>query len=226
MTLRALSMLMLLSLCLLPARAQQGAAEQAARDAEARARAANEKQAAARDQQIAAEKAAADAKAKAEEEPEYLVGDPHVQTLPAMHYLHAAEQATFAKIMEPIEKHLTALTKASKEGKFHLSSGPVFSYTGVDFMNMDKPFNLQVGFPVEEGTKEFAPYKLRKTDPFKCLTVLYTGPITHIDKAYMRAMPAVLAGGHKMTGETREAYLYWEKPESPNNVIQLQIGIK
>jgi hypothetical protein len=49
--------------------------------------------------------------------------------------------------------------------------------------------------------------------------------MSRIDRAYEKLGPSVTAAGHTPTGETRELYLYWEKPESPNNVIQLQMGI-
>jgi hypothetical protein len=39
-------------------------------------------------------------------------------------------------------------------------------------------------------------------------------------------MPAIAAAGLKPSGDMREMYLYWEGPESANNVIQVQMEVK
>ena len=44
--------------------------------------------------------------------------------------------------------------------------------------------------------------------------------------AYEKLMPAVFAAKLTPVGESREVYLYFEGVDSPNNVVQLQIGVK
>lgn len=154
---------------------------------------------------------------------EYLIGEMHVQNLPAMTYIYGEQQTTFATIQEPIGKILTPLLKAADEGK--LQKGPIlFIYTGVQ-EDISKPFTLQIGTQVADNTK-LEGFKVRKTEAFRCATILYTGALSNMSKVYEKLMPAALAAGYKPTGEARELYLYFENPESPNNVVQIQLGIQ
>ena len=85
---------------------------------------------------------------------------------------------------------------------------------------------MQVGMPVKEGATAFGDFKVRKTAEFKCATILLTGSLAHLSEAYERLMGEMEKAKLVPIGESREAYLYWEGAESPNNVVQIQMGIK
>ena len=134
--------------------------------------------------------------------------DGRVQTTPAVHYLYANSETTFEKMAEFIKQTLATTEKASKEGKVRVAGPPMFVYKGAT-EDMSKPFSLDVGMVVGEEAKPVGQLKVRKTDEFKCATILFTGPVQHISKAYEKLMPAVTQAGYKPTGQSRELYLWW-----------------
>jgi effector-binding domain-containing protein len=60
----------------------------------------------------------------------------------------------------------------------------------------------------------------------KFATMLYTGSTANIAKVYEKLMPAVAKAGLTPAGDFREMYIYWERPDSLNNVIQVQVELK
>ena len=155
---------------------------------------------------------------------EFLIGEMHVQTIPAMTYLYGAEKTTFDKMVETIGKHLPAVTKALDEGKARSAGCALFMYR--DVKDMTQPFNMEIGWVVPEDTKPVGDLKVRKVEPFKCATILMTGPVANIGKAYEKLHGAMAAAGIKPGTESHEMYLYWESPESLNNVVQIQMAIQ
>jgi effector-binding domain-containing protein len=89
-----------------------------------------------------------------------------------------------------------------------------------------QPFTLDIGFIVSRETVGFEQFKVRQENTFRCATVLFSGPISSIPQAYDKLMSAVSAAELKPTMTFREINLFWEGPESPNNVIQIQAGIQ
>jgi len=88
------------------------------------------------------------------------------------------------------------------------------------------PFTLQVGFPVANATQPVGTYQVGKLDSMRSLTALYSGPVSKIGQAYGQIFTQLTALGEAPSDERRERYLYWEGPESPNNVIQIEIGLR
>jgi effector-binding domain-containing protein len=156
---------------------------------------------------------------------EYLIGEMHVQTIPAQDFIYGSAETTFEKIGDVVNKYIPMLVDGIKEGKIIQKSCAMFVYKGIG-QDMTKPFTLEVGWCVTDKAKEVGELKLRKTAEFKCATILYTGALSNIGKAYEKLMPALLAAGYQPSGESREMYLYFEDPESVNNVVQIQMGVK
>jgi effector-binding domain-containing protein len=156
---------------------------------------------------------------------EYLVGEMHIQTLPAVNYLYGGSETTFDKLKDTIDKYLPMLTKGIEAGQIHPKGHAMFLYRGVQ-EDMSKPFNLEVGWVVSDNTKAAGELKLRKLPETKCATMLYTGSVANIAKVYEKLMPAVAKAGLTPAGDVRECYLNWEGAESANNVIQVQVELK
>lgn len=157
---------------------------------------------------------------------EVAITDLRVQTLPEQHYIYQANETTFEKIMQPIEKVMPIIDKALDDGKIRPAGSFMFVYKGVG-QDMTKPFTLEVGYIADaKKSKPVDGLQTRKLEAGKVATVIFQGPVTQIARAYQKAMPAVIAAGLTPTGETREYYLHWESPTSPNNVIQIQIVVK
>jgi effector-binding domain-containing protein len=91
---------------------------------------------------------------------------------------------------------------------------------------MDKPFELQIGFPVADGAKPEGEIKVRTLEDYRCATVLYSGSMRDIAQAYQRIFTQLPEAGLEYAGNSREMHLYWEGPESPNNIVLIQVGVK
>jgi effector-binding domain-containing protein len=153
-----------------------------------------------------------------------VISEMRVQTIAGFTYLYDSAQTSFEKIAAPIGKTLPALMKSAAEGKFRVTGPVVFVYR--DLKDLSQPFTLDIGITVAPETAAFGEYKVRKVEPFKCATVIYSGPLSGISEAYGKLMASIGEAKLKPTTTSREFYLYWEGPESPNNVVQIQIGIE
>jgi effector-binding domain-containing protein len=154
-----------------------------------------------------------------------------IQTIPAMNYLYIAAETTFAKMGDPIKEGFDRLFGAASEAKLLIARPTMLVYQGGPHYDPQKTFKMEMGIIIGDDAKlpDLQPdgdIKVRKTAPFKCATILYTGHVDQQGKAYEKLIPALTAAGHIPTGEEREMCLYWEGLDSPNNVFQMQIGIK
>lgn len=156
--------------------------------------------------------------------PEFVVSDMRVQTIPGFSFLYQSSRTSLADISATATRTISELQAAIHDGKFRPDGPLVFIYH--DMMDLSQPFMLDVGFMVPEGTSAFGSNKLQKIETFKCATVLFSGPLSHLSDAYGKVMEAVGRSGLRPTGTSREVYLYWENPQSTNNVVQIQIGIE
>lgn len=148
-----------------------------------------------------------------------------VQTLPPATYFYVPARTTFQDIQRPIEQAMSQLGRAAADGKVTFAGPPTFVYRGAT-AELNRPFDLEVGFPVAEGTRPFGPFKVKELRPFRCATVVYTGPVALIDKAYDQLIPATEAAGLRATDEARETYLRWDGPDSPDNQTLVAVGVK
>ena len=74
--------------------------------------------------------------------------------------------------------------------------------------------------------EEIGDFKVRELPKFKCATILYTGPGPRIGEAWVKLYKAIGDKGLTPTDEERELYLYWEGVDSPNNIVQVMVGVK
>ena len=174
---------------------------------------------------VAAEPEKPEAKKEAPKPAEYLVGEMHVQDLPEMNYVYGSAETTFEKMLDVINKYIPVMTKGIEEGELRSGGSAMFVYKGMT-EDMSKPFTLEVGWCVPPNAKAFGELQLRKVKAAKCATILYTGSVANMPKMYEKLMPAIKAAGLTPAGDMREMYLYWENPESANNVIQVQVEVK
>lgn len=156
--------------------------------------------------------------------PQFVVSDMRVQTIAGFTYLYDSSQTTLEKIGEPIGRTLPAMEKDIAAGKFHPVGPMVFVYR--DMTDIAQPFKLDIGFPVPPETVAEGEFKTRKVEPFKCATVLFSGPMSKISDAYQKLMAAMTAANLRPTTTIQEFHLYFEGRESPNNVVLIQVGIE
>jgi effector-binding domain-containing protein len=158
-------------------------------------------------------------------EPE--VGEVRVRTLAPRTYAYVATETTFAELGNAIGDAMTKIQQAAQEGTIKVDGPFVLAYPkGSAHRTPDKPFQVHIGLIVEEGSKGGGDVKVRKTEPFKAATVMYTGPIMEVGRCYQKLFPAIEKMGLVPSGEEREFTLYFEDLESPNNVVLVQVGVK
>jgi effector-binding domain-containing protein len=155
---------------------------------------------------------------------EPLVGEMRVETLKGMAFLCVSGETTLKDISGSVRKMSVDLKKAIDDAKVQPDGGMVLIYHGVT-MDPNQPFHLDVGYKVPKGTKAAGAAHVQELADYPCATVLYTGPIRGVGEAFQRLFPALFGAGHRPTEDLREYYLYWESPESPNNVILVTVGI-
>ena len=170
------------------------------------------------------EKAAADAP-----KPAISIGEMRIQTIPAMPYLSLPAETTFAKIAEPVKAGFDRVFGAAYEAKLFVVRPTMLVYQGGPHLLGDpnRPFKVEIGVIVADDAKvDAGDVKIRKTEPFKCATILYTGTVNDQGKAWQKLVPAMRAAALKPTGEERVMTLYWEGPESSSNVFMMMVGIE
>src|SRR5258706_6749404 len=156
---------------------------------------------------------------------EYLVGEMHVQDLPAVTYIYGSSQTTFDKMMDLINKYIPLLTKGIEDGTVREKGPAMFIYKGVQ-EDMSKPFTLEIGWCVADDAKDVGELKVRKAPAAKYATMLYTGSTANVAKVYEKLMPAVAKAGLTPAGDVREMYIFWERPDSLKKVVQVQVELE
>jgi len=169
--------------------------------------------------------AAEEANKPEQAKPAFVISEMRVQKLPGPTVLYSQTQTTIGKISELAEKTIGAIEKAAAEAHAPVQGPVVFVYEGAT-AQPDQPFKLTIGLMVGEGAKDVGEYKVKKLSDFRCATVIYSGPMANVGEAATKLYSSLMAAGHKPTAEMREYYLYFEKPDSPNNIVLMQAGIQ
>ena len=127
---------------------------------------------------------------------------------------------------KPIDENLSGMIKTVSERKLPLLGPVMHFYYGAPHRAPDKGFKMETGYFVTEGSKGIGDFKVRELPKFKCATILYTGPGPRIAEAWVKLYKAIGEKGLTPTDEERELYLYWEGVDSPNNIVQVMVGVK
>ena len=163
-------------------------------------------------------------------EKEPVIGEVRLRVMAPITFAYVPAETTFDRLGETIGEAMPLIEKAATEGKVRVTSPFVLSYPeGSAHLMHNKQFKVQIGLKVEEGSTpqlEGGDVKVRTTEPFKCATIMYMGPIARIGDSYQKLFPAIEKMGLAPTGEEREFTLYFESLESGNNVILIQVGVK
>jgi effector-binding domain-containing protein len=157
--------------------------------------------------------------------PEFVMTELRVQDFPAVTYLYTQQETTIGELGNVIPGMLQKLEEAIDGGEVKVAGAPLFIYEGTTG-DMDKPFQLLVGFPVAEGTKPQADLQVKQLEPYHCATIIYSGSMQNVGQAYQKVFTDIFAAGLKPTGGSREMHMYFESLESPNNIFQIQVAVQ
>jgi effector-binding domain-containing protein len=161
-----------------------------------------------------------------DQNPAPIIGELIVQTIPVRHYVFGGFETDFQSMVEPIVKTLTALRDEAKEMKLGLHGPVIHYYYQAPHRRPGESFKMETGFFVPNGTQGVGDFEVRELPQFKCASILYVGPGPRIGDAWQKLYRSVHAKGLIPTDEERELYLYWEGGDSPNNIVQVQVGVE
>ncbi len=140
-------------------------------------------------------------------------------------YLCAKKELKIAEMAEFAPAMVKALMEKATELKLG-QSGPT-RITYFDFRgDPEQKFTVEIGVPI--GVKEAAgtgEFYVRKVPKFKCAAAIFQGSMSQRSEAWQKFPEIALSKG-EFTGESRELFLYWEGHDSPNNIIELEMGLK
>jgi effector-binding domain-containing protein len=161
----------------------------------------------------------------AADQSDFVISPMRVQNMRPTSYIYASTETTLNDMAEFIHTTIEAMEQGMRNGSFHPDGPALFNYHGVT-QDPTHKFTLEVGFPVAEGTKEFADFKVKPLEQYHCATVLYSGPIMSIGQGYQQLFADLIGAGLQPTGEVRDYYLMWEGMESVNNVTLIAVEVK
>jgi len=105
-------------------------------------------------------------------------------------------------------------------------TGPIhwhyFGFTGDE----SKPFTLEVSLPVSELPQDYdGKYHFKRTEPFKCVSVVHEGSWYEMPQTYGKLMQFV--GDHKLipNAVNREIYINSDFNHPEANVTEIQMGV-
>lgn len=159
------------------------------------------------------------------------LGKMQVRTLAPIRYVHLTAKTRFegGQLGKDIERLVNQVVAEARQGKLPAFRGSlIFQYEGV---GPGKEFTLQVGYDVPAGVPVAAEklpegFEFKEEPEFKAATALYTGEPAGIGQSWGELMQEANGALLEPGGVGREYYLYWEGPQSKNNVVMLAMGLK
>jgi effector-binding domain-containing protein len=151
--------------------------------------------------------------------------DVRVKELAPRQFLCAKKQLKIAEMHEFATVTIEKLIGQATELKL-AQTGPImityFNFHG----DPEETFTGELAVPINvEHAMKGGDFYLRKTEKFKCASTIFQGQLTSLGMAWQNFVQTAMTNGEP-TGESREVYLYWEGFDSPNNIVELQLGLK
>jgi effector-binding domain-containing protein len=155
----------------------------------------------------------------------FRVSNMRVHTVRGMTYLFSSTRSNYNDIMTSgASSALAALRQITAGGA--RPAGEILFIFHDPTEDPTVAFDLDIGVPVPDKTPAIGGFKVRKLPPFRCASMVYRGPLKHLRRAYDKLIPEMIAAGYVPSDELRESYTVWEGAESPNNVVEIQVGIR
>jgi len=160
----------------------------------------------------------------AEAQSPFTLSHMHVQTMRATPWLYTSTRTSFIDMPGPASQAIARLRQLTASGL--RPAGPILFIYHDPTEDLAKPFDLDIGLPLRDTIAAPADLKIEMLPAFRCATVTFRGPLKFLPKAYDKLIPEMIAAGLVPSDQTRESYLGWEGPDSPNNVVLVEVGIR
>ncbi|HWB53544.1 MAG TPA: GyrI-like domain-containing protein [Tepidisphaeraceae bacterium] len=152
------------------------------------------------------------------------VTEARIQDLRGMNYLHATQRTTIRQMNQTLGVDIEKMLAAMRANSIS-PAGPMMLIMKGMTQNPEQPFSLDFGFDVARGSTAPAGYQITELPAYHCASVIFSGPMTNIGMAYHQIYSSIFGAGIMPTPESREYVLYWEAPDSANNVFMIAVGI-
>lgn len=127
-----------------------------------------------------------------------------------------------------LENFLPVARDLYKEAADHqlLVTGPVqwhyFGFVG----DASKPFTLEIALPVSEVIAGYdGSFHFKRTDIFKCVSLIHEGPWHELPSSYQRMMQFIQEENLVALGINREIYINTDFEHPDANITEVQIAI-
>ncbi len=105
-------------------------------------------------------------------------------------------------------------------------TGPVhwhyFGFSG----DITKPFTLEIALPVSDFPQDYdGPFHFKRTEPFKCVSVMHEGSWYDLPEAYGKLMQYVAEQKLIPSAVNREVYVNADFNDPEANVTEIQLGV-
>jgi hypothetical protein len=157
--------------------------------------------------------------------PDSVISSMRVQEMKGTPFLYVSSKTNLTQLGDEIRKCVAQIDPLVKAGAFR-PAGPITIIYHGDLQDPSGDYALEVGFPVADDTKPPEGLQIKKLDSFRCATVLYSGALQGIRGAFEAVFNDLSNAGLEPTNESRQAILLYEGPDSINNVVMIEIGVR
>jgi predicted transcriptional regulator YdeE len=152
------------------------------------------------------------------------MSDVRVQSFKPYTYVFVSTETTLNSLQSAINVLIPKVDAAIESGQLRPSGPVIFTYHGAS-EDRNKKFMLEVGAMVKDGTAPPAGFRVITVPATQCATTLYSGPVQGMQAAFGKVYGEIARRGLQPSDVFREAYLYWEDPDSANNVVQIRVEL-
>jgi effector-binding domain-containing protein len=154
-----------------------------------------------------------------------VVSGMRVQEMKGMTFFFISSKTNIAQLGDHIRQSTAKIDLVLKSGQVR-PIGPILIIFHRMIQEQGGEFPLEVGFPVADDTQAPDGFEIKKLDKFRCATVLYSGSMQQVRRAFEAVYNDLLGAGLAPTDETRQAVLLFEGQDSVNNVAMIQVGVR
>ncbi|HWE03193.1 MAG TPA: GyrI-like domain-containing protein [Tepidisphaeraceae bacterium] len=156
----------------------------------------------------------------------YSVSAMHVQFVGGKAFLYSPARVSFNDEASAVAPVVASLKRLTATGQISPADSILLVYHDPS-EDPAVPFDLEIGMPLRAAPTLPPPgFQVRPLPAFRCATLLYRGPLKLLNKAYDKLILEMIERGLVPSEETRENYLVWDEPDSPRNVVQIEVGIR
>lgn len=139
-------------------------------------------------------------------------------------YYCTEKRLKFEEVIEFAEQIIPKLWVDAEKLRLEFTGPLEFLYFDTDG-DTEKPFDLCIGFPVKERVTDTGDYSYLETMPYTCLSLEHRGSIADLDASWKGLVQEAVGGGYILASHGREIYKQWDEFSSPENILELQIGV-